>query len=88
MNTPHLGPSFSTAAAFSAAIKKLRIAEKVYARRKGDKWSTQKLNEAKNDVRQAHFHNTMGGYVSSTPSRNKEPHYVTAGFASAEESYW
>jgi hypothetical protein len=59
-----LGPNLATASALSQALEKLAIAERVFTRRNGDRWSTEKLNAAKNDVRLAHFHNTFGGAIT------------------------
>ena len=88
-NTASLAPSFVTSAALTDALEKFAIAERVFARRNGDKWSTEKMNAAKNEVRLAHFHNTMsyslmdGGFAGPVESQA-----VKAGFAAAEAASW
>jgi hypothetical protein len=83
--TASLAPSFVTAAALAAALAHLEIVERVAARRNFDRWSTAKLNAAKNDVRLAHFHNTMGGSLMTGGFNgiNESP-AVTAGFAAQD----
>jgi hypothetical protein len=84
-----LAPTFSTAAALATALNKLAIANSVFTKRAGDKWSTEKLNIAKNEVRLAHFHNTMGGaFLNGGFDGVKESQIVKEGFAAAEEASW
>jgi len=83
-NKPSLAPSFATSASLSAALEHLAMAERVAARRNFDKWSTAKLNEAKNAVRLANFHNTQGGWVAGGFNGVSEPSIVNAGFAAQD----
>lgn len=85
-NTATLAPSQVTETALSDALAKLEIAKRVFTRRNGDRWSSEKLNCAKAEVRLAHFHNTMGGLLmAGGVDGYVESHAVKAGFAARDE---
>jgi hypothetical protein len=88
---------------FAAAAEKIKTAQLVFNRRNGDRWSSDKLKEAKQTAKGIALRNyaefseeekflfhSLFPEVSQKafPVTHREPHNVTKGFELSEISYW
>jgi hypothetical protein len=88
---------------FAAAAEKIKVAQRVFDRRNGDRWSAGKLKEAKQTAKDIALRNysefseeekflfhSLFPEVSQKafPVTLREPYNVTKGFELSEISYW